>query len=92
MALHENGGKLILAVLMASVAAILSALTIDHPSHFGGAALLLVPGFIVGMIVANNIHDFSPWVVALANFGFYFGGSCVVWHIWRKYFCAKDRE
>ena len=78
-------------MLVASVSATLSLLLIDYPEHFGGVAILLTPGIVVGMIVGDNVHDFNPWVVALANFAVYFGASCVAWQIWKRYLLAKDR-
>ncbi len=34
---------------------------------------LLLPGFIAGFAVSNNIHNADTWIVALGNFLFYFG-------------------
>ena len=38
-----------------------------------GMAILLLPGTIIAMMVGYNVHNFETWIVAVANFVFYFG-------------------
>ncbi len=81
----KNKTKLFLALAVAFGSGVLSVLSIRFPETIGAATILLFPGFVLGMAVSGNVHDFRTWVVVLGNFAFYFGIVYLVWESWERY-------
>lgn len=50
----------------------------------GGINFLAIPGIVVGMIVAGNVHLMSLWVVNISNGGFYSWISYLILRAWAK--------
>ena|ERR1700679_2232159 len=46
--------------------------------------ILLLPGFAAGFALSNNIHIADTWIVASANFLFYFGLVYLGATLWQK--------
>jgi hypothetical protein len=86
-----NKTKFLFALLIASGFGLLSMLMIRSPEEIGAAAVLLVPGAILGIVASGNVHDFRTWVVVLGNFAFYFGVVYLVWQIWERYTRSRSR-
>jgi hypothetical protein len=76
--------NLILSLLTGSVFGGLSVLMIRSPERVGAAVVLLFPGFIVGIAMNGNVHDFNTCVVALGNLAFYFGLVYLGCRIWAR--------
>jgi hypothetical protein len=88
--LAPRNRQLIYSLLSGLTSACLTWLMVgDHPafdllgsSRFEwlakGTFILVLPGLFAGFIVGGNVHVTLTWVVALANFLFYFGLVCVV--------------
>ena len=83
------------SLTVASVFAGLSVLMLRIPEGIGAAVVLLFPGFMLGMVIGGNVHDFSTWAVALGNFLFYFGLvylGCGIWERHRRRVGNIDRD
>ena len=79
-----NRTKFLSAFLVASVFGVLSVLMIRAPEEVGPAAILALPGSLAAIVASGNIHAFSPWIVVVGNFIFYFALVCLIWSIWGR--------
>lgn len=85
-----NRSTFFVALSLAVCAASLSVVLFSSPDRVGPAVVLLAPGLIFGIIASGNAHDFSPWIVAIGNFGFYFLTIYLV-HVVRRRFFSSPR-
>jgi hypothetical protein len=46
--------------------------------------VFMFPGIFISAIVSGNIHIFSTWVAAVANFAIYFGLTYLAFAVWQK--------
>ncbi len=44
----------------------------------------VIPGLVVGYVISGNIHVAQTWIVALANFGFYYGVAYLAQGLWLR--------
>jgi hypothetical protein len=78
-----KNSTLLLALLTGTCAGALSLLMLHYPDRFEPSIVLLFPGFILAMPASGNVHAFSMSVVAIGNFGFYFGSAYLARGAWK---------
>lgn len=85
--------KLFPPLMVGLVFGALSVLLFQAPDRVGPVAILLMPGYVLGILANNNVHDPNAWVATLGNFIFYFGVIYLASWLWeRKIRRASERE
>jgi hypothetical protein len=73
---------IVLGVLLGLVAAA-STFELEHLAS-SPAVILLMPGMLVAIVAAGNVHAWPVWIAALGNFVFYFLLIWLAAAIWAK--------
>lgn len=76
--------KLFPPLMVGLVFGTLSVLLVQAPDRVGPVAIFLAPGFILGIVASNNVHEPSTWVATLGNFIFYFGVTYLASWLWER--------